>query len=189
MGATGPLFAGYMLSAGYSWRLYFYVEAALAGALFILAIFFAEESRYRRRLPADTSPKDEAPLGSQSSEVKSDYLQHMEEIPFIPPRKSFLSTLKPWNGVDRDAEFFMTALRSFTYFPVPAVFWVITTYGRRNSHFLYQSIPLTLCFRNMHRTWGPNIQLYVPTQDCSSTIQLDPGKSRYPANIRSCAEL
>lgn len=47
----------------------------------------------------------------------------------VPQRKSFLETLKPWGGIDHEPEFFMTILRSFTYFCVPVVFWVIATYG------------------------------------------------------------
>jgi len=133
LGATGPLFAGYMLAAGYSWRLYFYVEIAFAGALFILAVFFVEESRYHRRLSAPASPRNDAALKSEDSAEKLEDLQNVEEISSIPPRKSFLRTLKPWSGIDRDAEFFMTAVRSFTYFPVPAVFWVVTTYGTSDS--------------------------------------------------------
>lgn len=33
LGATGPIYAGYMLAGGYSWRLFFYVEFAFAMAL------------------------------------------------------------------------------------------------------------------------------------------------------------
>jgi len=119
-----------MLSAGYSWRLYFYVEVAFSGALFILAVFFAEESRYHRRLPSPNASRNERRSDSHASEEKSEELQHVEEIRFVPARKSFLSTMKPWSGIDRDAEFFMTAVRAFTYFPVPAVLWVVTTYGK-----------------------------------------------------------
>jgi len=129
LGSTGPLYAGYMLSGGYSWRLFFYVETAFAAALFIMAFFFVEESLYHRKLPTLSSPGKETSSDSHSTEGKLDGSQHIEEIASIPPRKSFLSTLKPWSVYDREAESIMTAIRSFTYFLVPAVFWVITSYG------------------------------------------------------------
>ena len=54
MGATGPLYAGYMLNAGYSWRLFFYVCVAFAGALLIAAFIFVEESTYKRKIIIQT---------------------------------------------------------------------------------------------------------------------------------------
>lgn len=123
LGATGPLYAGYMLAGGYSWRLFFYVEFAFACALFILAFFFVEETWYKRdemkqRLGAAVEPTEKA--------VQSD----LREVATAPPlRKSFVSTLKPWGVFDREAPFFMTAIRSFSYFLVPSVFWVVATYG------------------------------------------------------------
>ncbi|KAJ5153068.1 MFS transporter [Penicillium canariense] len=125
LGSTGPLYAGYMLAAGYSWRLFFYVEAAFAGTLFIMAFLFVEESTYcrRERLPVSDSSAD-------SGEKSQNHIQ-LENVtsPPLPLRKSFWVTLKPWSAIDPEPEFFMTMLRSFTYFLVPAVFWVITSYG------------------------------------------------------------
>jgi MFS family permease len=132
-GATGPLYAGYMLAGGYSWRLYFYVIIAFAGALFIMAFIFVEETHYDRKpAPKARSPTTSTTNGdSELKEDKGDELrQHVEEANVIPPRKSFLATLKPWSKIDHEAEFFMTMVRSFTYIPVPAVFWVITSFGK-----------------------------------------------------------
>lgn len=124
LGSTGPLYAGYMLAGGFSWRLYFYVEIAFAGALFILAFFFVEETMYKRVLPRHPS----TPSLDEGKEGKEVDLKDVERSQVdIPPRKTFLQTLKPWSWVNHDAEFFMTAVRSFSYFFVPAVFWVITT--------------------------------------------------------------
>ncbi|CZT50743.1 uncharacterized protein RSE6_11785 [Rhynchosporium secalis] len=127
LGATGPLYAGYMLAGGYSWRLYFYVEAAFAGALFILAFIFVEETMYKRILPTSLIPSLN---NANEKEIKEGNLTHTETATFhVPLRKSFLSTLKPWSGIDHEAEFLMTMIRPFTLFFVPAVFWVITSYG------------------------------------------------------------
>lgn len=114
-----------MLAGGYSWRLFFYVEAAFAAALLVMAFFFVEESTYHRDESGSAHSLHENDEGKASSLQIEDTLAGV-----VPVRKSFLSTLKPWSAVDHDAEFFMTILRSFTNFFVPAVFWVITTYGK-----------------------------------------------------------
>ncbi|KAK4939652.1 hypothetical protein LTR10_020152 [Elasticomyces elasticus] len=125
LGATGPLYAGYMLAGGYSWRLFFYVEFAFACTLFILAFFFVEETYYRR-------DEMKARLGAavESDPTEKIIDADMREVaPAIPPRKTFVETLKPWGVYDRETPFLMTMLRSFSYFFVPSVFWVISTYG------------------------------------------------------------
>ncbi|EJT99330.1 MFS transporter [Dacryopinax primogenitus] len=142
LGSTGPLYAGYMLTGGFSWRLYFYVEIAFAGALFILAFLFVEETAYKRvssnpgTFHPSTTVQPAGPSGSTGSfnEPSAEkIIPSAEQIeyatPNIPERKSFLQTLKPWSSIDHEAPFFMTMLRPFTYYLVPAVLWVVTTYG------------------------------------------------------------
>lgn len=125
LGATGPLYAGYMLAGGYSWRLFFYVEFAFACALLIMAFFFVEETSYDREnmrslLGAAVSPEEQ----EKGADAR------FEEIPSnAPGRKSFVQTLKPWSGINHGAPFFSVMWRCFTYFLVPQVFWVVTTYG------------------------------------------------------------
>ncbi|PSN72374.1 MFS general substrate transporter [Corynespora cassiicola Philippines] len=119
-GSTGPLYAGYMLAGGYSWRLFFYVEFAFAMGLLIFAFFVVEETAYKRNTPS-TSP--------QPSADKILDATHTEIATSIPPRRTFLQTLKPWSGIDHDSEFWIMMPRSFTYFFVPQVFWVITSFG------------------------------------------------------------
>jgi hypothetical protein len=127
LGSTGPLYAGYMLAGGYSWRLFFYVEFAFACALFILAFIFVEETWYKRD---EMKARLGAATGVQGVESEKALDADLHEVaPTLPPRKSFISTLKPWGVYDREAPFLTTALRSLTYFLVPSVFWVVTTYG------------------------------------------------------------
>ncbi|KAK0625086.1 major facilitator superfamily domain-containing protein [Bombardia bombarda] len=154
LGATGPMFSGFMLAGGYSWNLFFYVEFAFAVALLILAFFFVEETQYNRVLPpATTTPTGtETNLASTSSE-KADaaatgehiseehHPHHHNSTPSLagsstsnaaaiqPPRKTLLQQLKPWSPIDHSSPFFLTIARSFTYLLVPSTFWVITTYG------------------------------------------------------------
>jgi Flp pilus assembly protein TadB len=120
-----------MLAGGYSWRLFFYVEAAFAGALLIMACLFVEESTYHRPQPAPHNLSTDSLHAKEIASEKSQQpvqLETLSSMP-VPQRKSFLETLKPWGGIDHEPEFFMTILRSFTYFCVPVVFWVIATYG------------------------------------------------------------
>jgi hypothetical protein len=120
-----------MLAGGYSWRLFFYVEAAFAGALLIMAFFFVEESTYHRKEQSATFDySNHSPTVHDTDEKLDDHVQ-LENISStsVPSRKSFLATLKPWGSIDPEPEFFMTIVRSFSYFLVPAVFWVIASYG------------------------------------------------------------
>ncbi|KAL2151737.1 hypothetical protein VTH82DRAFT_6835 [Thermothelomyces myriococcoides] len=136
IGSTGPLYAGYMLAGGYSWRLFFYVEFAFGCALLILAFFVVEETFYHRKASATESSVQES-ASSQQDEKTSVAQAAVEDVSAsaprgdnsIPPRKTFLQTLKFWGVYDKDTEFFMMIARSFTYFLVPHVLWVITTYG------------------------------------------------------------
>ncbi|PGH11940.1 hypothetical protein AJ80_06905 [Polytolypa hystricis UAMH7299] len=125
LGSTGPLYAGYMLAGGYTWRLFFYVEIAFAGALLIAAFFFVEESMYKRVPPKSVG----TPLATSDEKSQEQVSSESVTSTELPERKSFVSTLKLWSDIDHEAEFFMTMARSFTYFCVPAVLWVITSFG------------------------------------------------------------
>ncbi|KAK5110917.1 hypothetical protein LTR62_005455 [Meristemomyces frigidus] len=133
VGSTGPLYAGYMLAGGYGWRLYFYVEIAFAGLLLLLAFLFVEETAYKRKTPDGPSPPnpdgEKRVFGQQEIGKGGEDAQHIEVETLVPPRRTFLQTLKPWSAIDPDEQLFMTAIRSFSYFFIPAVLWVITTYG------------------------------------------------------------
>jgi MFS family permease len=126
-GTLGPLFAGYMLNGGYSWRLFFYVELAFALAVLIATFFIVEETAYRRQPPqshtldSDVNIPSEGDKPSASTDERS--------VVAIPKRKAFLLTLRFWGIWNRDSEFFLMMGRSFTYFLVPHVLWVVTTYG------------------------------------------------------------
>jgi len=132
LGATGPMFSGFMLAAGYSWNLFFYVEFAFAGALLILAFFVVEETRFVRK---DISPPETPPNGTTDpATLPADKEQNISEredtlSASIPPRKPLVERLRPWSSIDHESDFFLMMIRSFTYLLVPSTFWVITTYG------------------------------------------------------------
>lgn len=170
-----------MLAGGYSWRLFFYVVTAFAAALLILAFLFVEESTYHRSGPVSQPNSSTQSLRTGATGEKEQSPVQLETVSFasLPPRKSFLATLKPWSAIDPEPEFFMTIVRSFTYFCVPAVFWVITTYG--------QSLPTARCTpqlilqrRAVYRSRGIGIQLYLPTEDHPTTLQLEPSRQQTP---------
>lgn len=121
-----------MLNGGYSWRLFFYVEFAFACGLFILAFLVVEETTYHRKASPDVSDGPDAAEKSPSSPVAT----AVESRTAVPPRKTFLQTLKFWGVYEKDADFFIMMARSFTYFLVPHVFWVVATYGMPSSLFL-----------------------------------------------------
>lgn len=155
-----------MLAGGYSWRLFFYVEAAFAGALLILAFIFVEETTYHRKPPTI----DERVKTTDSRKATFEY---QESNTYVPARKSFLKTLKPWSKIDHEAEFLMTMLRPFSYFIVPAVFWVITTYGEYPNHHPGWKYLLTHPTRDLHWVRCFGFQLHIPNQNRRSALQLE----------------
>ena len=128
-GSTGPLYAGYMLAGGYSWRLYFYVCFAFGAVLLLATFLLVEESHYDRLVPALSTSLSDNDLKNEG------HTEHVEvAAAVIPSRKNFLQTLKPWGPINHEAEFWMTMVRSFTYFLVPSVLWVIVSFGELQQH-------------------------------------------------------
>ncbi|KAI0847674.1 MFS general substrate transporter [Daldinia vernicosa] len=121
--------AAYMLPTKYSWRLFFYVILAFASALFILAFFFVEETSYDREAHVvhDTSTERSNDIAPNAFEKPNDSV--VERAASMPKRKTFLSTLSPWGRVDPDVRLHTFLWRPFTYFLVPQVLWVITSFG------------------------------------------------------------
>lgn len=111
-----------MLAGGYSWNLYFYVVFAFAVALLVFAFFVVEETAYKR-VPSGTSHAS-TPTAEKTSEPS-----HTEIASSIPARKTFAQQLKIWNGIDHEQEFWIMMPRSLTYFLVPQVLWVATSFG------------------------------------------------------------
>ena len=144
LGSTGPLYASYMLSGGYSWRLFFYVEFAFGAALLILAFFFVEETQYKRVPPASSSPPSSPPEsenekdGAAAEHREATIARNANDV--IPSRKTFIQTLKVWSGINHEVPFFMTSIRALSYYLVPCVFWVVTSYGERKPQDSFQIV-------------------------------------------------
>ena len=94
-----------MLAGGYSWRLYFYVEIAFAGLLLILAFLFVEETTYKRKTPSgpptNEANGDRKVFSQDEVEEKDVPTEHVEVQTLVPPRKSFIATLKPWSAINK----------------------------------------------------------------------------------------
>ena len=153
LGATGPMFCGFMLQGGLSWNLFFYVEFAFAVALLILAFFFVEETLYFRKLtPSDhVRPKVSSEEGGGGGERRISNSNRDLEITtsssekpvpitevessssstsIAPPRKTFLQQLSFFPAeFDYESHFWTMPLRALTHLLVPSTLWVITTYG------------------------------------------------------------
>ncbi|KAI1110669.1 putative MFS transporter [Nemania sp. NC0429] len=127
LAALATLPAGYMLPTKYSWRLFFYVILAFAVVLFILAFIFVEETSYDRKISETTINEDQNSANSNQDKPE----EHTIELAPVttPLRKPFLTTLRPWGRIDHTAPFFTLLWRSLTYFFVPQVLWVITSFG------------------------------------------------------------
>ncbi|KAJ5572633.1 MFS transporter [Penicillium hetheringtonii] len=101
------------------------------GATLIMAFLFVEESTYHRpEISSNQNPSTHS-ISEEIAAEKSQFPIQLENVSStsVPLRKSFLETLKPWGTIDHEPDFLMTIVRSFTYFCVPVVFWVIATYG------------------------------------------------------------
>ncbi|KAI1172870.1 putative MFS transporter [Nemania sp. FL0916] len=130
LAALASLPAAYMLSTQYSWRLFFYVILAFAAVLFVLTFLFVPETSYQRGKRAQTSVKEEArDLADPGSGQDKPEVLAVEQAPAIPARESFLSTLRIGGRPDPEVPFFTLLWRSMTYFLVPQVLWVITSFG------------------------------------------------------------
>ncbi|KAI0467362.1 putative MFS transporter [Xylaria cf. heliscus] len=129
LAALATLPAAYMLPTKYSWRLFFFVILAFAAALFILAFFFVEETSYQRSKTIETTIHEDGDTTNASAGQEKPESFAVEQATGIPPRKSFLSTLQPWGRSDPTVPFFTLLWRSMTYFLVPQVLWVITSFG------------------------------------------------------------
>jgi hypothetical protein len=103
--------------------------------LFILAFFFVEETSYDRKanLLAESQSEENGVniIDKPTSKAHEDMITPAISAPSrsIPERKPFIKTLAPWGRIDPSVPFFMTMVRSFTYFLVPQVLWVITSFG------------------------------------------------------------
>lgn len=128
LAALATLPAAYMLPTKYSWRLFFYVILIIAVVLFVFAFFFVEETSYQRNKPGGNTINEDLDHANSNQDKPEEHT--IEEAPVITPlRKPFLTTLRPWGQPDRTAPFFTLLWRSMTYFLVPQVLWVITSFG------------------------------------------------------------
>ena len=119
-----------MLDTDPGYKTLFYVLISFAVALFIFAFFVVEETSYDRKAhTSSNSNRNSSTSGDDSGDKEKADGRAIEQAPEIPARKTFMQTLKPWGEINPKVNMFGMMWRSFTYFLVPQVFWVVTTYG------------------------------------------------------------
>ncbi|KAH6972113.1 major facilitator superfamily domain-containing protein [Ilyonectria sp. MPI-CAGE-AT-0026] len=127
-GSLSAVAASYMLAGGLSYNLFFWVEFAVGCVLFIATFFFLEESMYLNRMKDDaTESIAEGVINSEKDAQQAS--EQIEDATNLPRRKTYGQQLKVIDQIDHQSPVFMMMIRSFTYFAVPPVFWVCTTYG------------------------------------------------------------
>ncbi|KAL1894398.1 hypothetical protein Sste5346_005900 [Sporothrix stenoceras] len=133
LASVAPLAAGYMLSGGHSWRLFFYVCFAFGAAVFVLTFLVVEETSYDRAAALSSEEAPPLPMISHESTEKTGKAPSATSSGIAgiapPPRKTYLQTISITGRLDRNVSIVGTVLRSFSYFLVPQALWVITTYG------------------------------------------------------------
>ncbi|KXJ87878.1 major facilitator superfamily domain-containing protein [Microdochium bolleyi] len=108
-GSLGALAASYMLAAGLSYNLFFWLSFALAVLLLISTFFGFEETMYFRaeKLAPDTPTTGVSPVSKMAEKEEAAAGEMIEtRIPDnetadpVPPRKSYAQQLKPWGPTD-----------------------------------------------------------------------------------------
>ncbi|KAH7276237.1 major facilitator superfamily domain-containing protein [Fusarium solani] len=132
-GTLSAVPASYMLSSGKSYNLFFWVEFACGCLLFLGTFFCFEETMYIRRTNAlDTRPVDDHVVDCEKDDeqsVRQIESRARESDPEISQRRTYRQQLSVFDKTDPESPVFLMMARSFTYFIVPPVFWVCTTYG------------------------------------------------------------
>ncbi|KPM44526.1 hypothetical protein AK830_g2005 [Neonectria ditissima] len=127
-GTLSAVPASYMLSSGKSYNLFFWVEFACGCVLFIGTFFCFEETMYLGRARVlSAGPVNDQVVGCEKDEEQS--VRQIESRvgdgdSDVFTRKTYRQQLKVFDKTDPESP-----ARSFTYFVVPPVFWVCTTYG------------------------------------------------------------
>jgi hypothetical protein len=130
LGSLSPVPVGYLLDTG-TWRSAYYVFTACGAALLVTGFFVFTETKFDRRA-------DILQDGINSTDVKLPHTTHTEDQPadasineaLTLPKKSYLSQLNPFPIYNRQASFWLSIARSFSFLAYPAVLWTIASYGK-----------------------------------------------------------
>ncbi|KAL5587224.1 hypothetical protein FOVSG1_012360 [Fusarium oxysporum f. sp. vasinfectum] len=130
-GTLSAVAASYMLAGGHSYNLFFWVEFAI-GCVLLLAVFFLfEETMFFRdsHIPGVPLNADGSARLQKDEEHQTTEEIEIQTTPRNYVRDSYLQQLKLIRRTDPNSPIVMMMARSFTYFVVPPVFWVCSTYG------------------------------------------------------------
>jgi len=168
-------------SIGWEWTFYF--EAIFCALCLPLVIFFVPETAYRRSAHLNTDmlsydddyyQKSEAghelttPRGMQNPEEKMPVTQldaeentPVREVDGLPaernantPKRSYVKSLKPFNGFKTDENFFKILVRPFPLFFHPAILWACLIQGTMIGWTVFIGIILAAIFMGPPLWWG-----------------------------------
>ncbi|KAF5598951.1 hypothetical protein FPCIR_2597 [Fusarium pseudocircinatum] len=130
-GTLSAVAASYMLAGGHSYNLFFWVEFAVGCALLLAVFFLFEETMFFRdsHIPGVPLNADGSARLQKDEEQQTAEEIEIQAMPRAYVRDSYLQQLKLVRRTDPNSPIFMMMIRSFTYFVVPPVFWVCSTYG------------------------------------------------------------
>ncbi|RMZ79195.1 hypothetical protein DV738_g3486, partial [Chaetothyriales sp. CBS 135597] len=132
-----PVFVGMIASTkSLGWQWTFFFLAIFMGPGFLLLLFFAPETAYRRPqsldldLLADDAALTKTEYIDEEARPRADKTVHdMQISESTPPKATLLQTLSPFDGRKTDESFFKLFLRPFPLFFHPAILWACLTQG------------------------------------------------------------
>jgi MFS family permease len=120
LAAIAPLPAGYMLP---NWHQAYWTTACAGAGIFVLGFFFVQETYYDR----EEALKKYSVEAVTTGKIEGEHVEITEAV--LPPRKPYSRRLKPWSGINHRAQFWVSAIRQFSFLGYPAVMWTIIYYG------------------------------------------------------------
>lgn len=134
------------------WKWSFYFEAIFIACCLPVVFFFVPETAFNRaaHLNTDLTASDDAPASERSgslTKTEAGYMVNEETHPRgsngsqkietesndvgapIPAKRSYLQSLKPFNGRVSDEAFWKLLFRPFPLFFQPAIFWACIIQG------------------------------------------------------------
>ncbi|EON97942.1 putative mfs transporter protein [Phaeoacremonium minimum UCRPA7] len=117
--AFGIIIAG-LITINHDWRVIYEVAAAIVGFVLLVAFFAFPETAYIRDVPYTSPGQTQRAPSEKSGAAVSDIEQASTPI---PPRKTYLQTLKVYNGKLTNESFLKMVVRPLGLICLPPVLW------------------------------------------------------------------
>jgi len=121
--AFGSVISG-LITIKHSWRVIYWVGAALVGFVLLLVIFFFPETAYQRVDNPLVIPASALRIEKTQDGEKAVLSHTTESLPPVPEKESYWRTLRFWNGKRYTHEpLWIMVLRPIGLLILPPVFW------------------------------------------------------------------